>query len=145
MVTFHPFPRLPAELRARIWEMTIEPRIVDVQIRFKKDTTTVPHSSYGPFLSSPTPVPGPLQTCREARYGRLYHGTFSNLAIANGAPKDSERRYVWLNIDIDMISIGWTDFDRVKSVTHLIKRLRFERDNTGDVWCRTEAEDINTF
>jgi hypothetical protein len=32
MATFHPFPRLPAELRIQIWEMTVEPRVVDVRL-----------------------------------------------------------------------------------------------------------------
>jgi hypothetical protein len=28
--TFHPFPRLPAEIRAIIWELSLEPRIVEI-------------------------------------------------------------------------------------------------------------------
>jgi hypothetical protein len=32
MSTFHPFPRLPLELRLAIWEMTVEPREVEVCI-----------------------------------------------------------------------------------------------------------------
>ncbi|KAH7631169.1 hypothetical protein B0T09DRAFT_131270 [Sordaria sp. MPI-SDFR-AT-0083] len=31
--TFHPFPCLPWELRARIWELTISPRTVHIQVK----------------------------------------------------------------------------------------------------------------
>ncbi|KDN63421.1 hypothetical protein CSUB01_06743 [Colletotrichum sublineola] len=30
--TFYPFPHLPAELRSRIWELIVEPRVVDVRV-----------------------------------------------------------------------------------------------------------------
>lgn len=144
MATFHPFPRLPAEIRVQIWETTAEPRIVEVRIRYKR-VTTVPHQLYGPFLFSSAPVPAPLQTCREARDSGLYHQAFSNLAIQNGAPKDTEERYVWLNFDLDMVSIGDTDFRFFKSVAQMIKRLRFERDNSDEVWYRGESAELYIF
>lgn len=99
MATFHPFPRLPFELRAQIWEATVEPRTVEVFIRYKDEI---------PRLVSTTPVPAPLQTCREARNLKLYRQEFSELLLQDQPEYKGavERRYVWLNLDIDTISIG---------------------------------------
>jgi hypothetical protein len=51
--TFHPFPRLPFELRAYIWELTVEPRIVEVRVVVKKIEGRPPVR----YLRSPTPAP----------------------------------------------------------------------------------------
>jgi hypothetical protein len=75
MATFHPFQRLAYELRAVIWELTIESRTVDVEIRYQTHV-----SQRGPFLTSRTPVPAVLQVCREARSYGLYRKTFSEIA-----------------------------------------------------------------
>jgi hypothetical protein len=61
-------------------------------------------------------------------------------------PEDSERRYFWLNLDIDMVDIGETYLDVFKPVAHMIKRLRFTRDNCDDeFWYRTESDELKTF
>ncbi|KAL0930179.1 uncharacterized protein CTRU02_214999 [Colletotrichum truncatum] len=83
MPTFHPFPRLPSELRNRIWELTVEPRIVEVRVVYHQPNPanvkgsaelgaqevdwTVKRPPPVRHLRSPTPVPAQLQTCREAR------------------------------------------------------------------------------
>jgi hypothetical protein len=122
MATFHPFPRLPFELRAQIWEATVEPRIVEVRIR---------HKDKIPRLISPTPVPGPLQTCREARNLKLYRQEFSELPQDRPRYKGAiERRYVWLNLEIDMVSIEDTLLDDLWPVSPMIKRLKFKRESS---------------
>jgi hypothetical protein len=137
MATFHPFPRLPAELRAQIWQMTVEPRF-----KTKRELGRRPFS----VLTSSTYVPAPLQTCQEARNARLYQRCFSDLAIRYGYPEDAERRYIWLNLDIDMVSIGNTDLGAFRPSAHLIKRLRFTRDNTDEDWCRgLECDELQHF
>ena len=142
MATFHPFPRLPAELRAQIWQMTVEPRIVEVCFKTKRELGRRPFS----VLTSSTYVPAPLQTCQEARNARLYQRCFSDLAIRYGYPEDAERRYIWLNLDIDMVSIGNTDLGAFRPSAHLIKRLRFTRDNTDEDWCRgLECDELQHF
>ncbi|KAH8161628.1 hypothetical protein CIB48_g6619 [Xylaria polymorpha] len=76
MAAFHPFPRLPAELRAQIWEMTVAPRIVEVRITYRASALSPDSSSTNtatvPHLVSSTPVPAILQTCQEARNQGLY-------------------------------------------------------------------------
>lgn len=72
--SFHLFPHLPWEIRSRIWELTIEPRTVDVRISHSWEDISAAvkakynHFSLGPLrLRSSTPVPALLQACREAR------------------------------------------------------------------------------
>ncbi|PHH90080.1 hypothetical protein CDD83_4588 [Cordyceps sp. RAO-2017] len=108
--SFHPFLRLPPELRSRVWAATVEPRTVDARV----DCET----SVSRLLSS-TPVPAMLQACREARNQGLYQRAFSHV---------TEPRYVWVNFEMDMISIGRSEFDFFKPEGHLIRRLKFERE-----------------
>lgn len=75
MAAFHPFPRLPYELRLLIWEMTVDPRIVKVEYR-RLDPT---HEEY--CLTSSTPVPAVLAACQEARNHGLYQKAFSEIAV----------------------------------------------------------------
>ncbi|KAL2136766.1 hypothetical protein VTI74DRAFT_1807 [Chaetomium olivicolor] len=145
MTTFHPFPRLPFELRARIWELTVEPRTVEVRVLHKR--TLVPDGApsgegrievRAPCLFSSTPVPAALHSCREARNLGLYQQAFSELSIY-------ETRYVWLNLEIDMISIGTCAFDAFKPVAHLIRRLKFERRYGDEGFYYFEATNIRSF
>ncbi|KAF7167904.1 hypothetical protein CNMCM6106_003274 [Aspergillus hiratsukae] len=118
MAAFHLFPRLPFELRARIWELTVEPRTVEVRVKKQ-------HGSWGKILhvTSSTPVPAVLQACHEARNLRLYRQAFN---FSSGV----EARYVWVNFEIDTISIGDTYFDTIEPAEQrLIRRLTFEREN----------------
>ncbi len=105
MSTFYPFPRLPTELRTHIWALTVEPRVVEVRV-VPENTLEVQR------LVSPTPVPAILQTCQEARNLGLYKQAFSEVTATKvNAAAGAESRYVWLNLDIDMVSIRKTWFE----------------------------------
>lgn len=82
--TFHLFPNLPWELRARVWELTISPRTVPLKRRFRRvslctfsdDTLRVLDTVYGGrwkhhttlnLLFTSSPIPAPLHACQEAR------------------------------------------------------------------------------
>ncbi len=148
MATFHPFQYLPFELRARIWRLTVEPRTVEVRVfyttshvpKITRKSTKAPRSRRVsvPHMTSSTPVSAPVQTCRETRNLGLYRQAFSELA-------SSEPRHIWLNMDIDMVSIGTTVFGAFKPVAHLIKRLRFERRNGDDGFYYFESKEIRSF
>jgi hypothetical protein len=75
MTAFHLFPRLLYELRMQLWEMTVEPRIVNAELTHQTPTD----QAY--YLTSSTPVPAVLQACREARNYGLYQKAFSELAV----------------------------------------------------------------
>ena len=140
--TFHPFIRLPAELRSEIWKLSIEPRIVDVEMRYNQLGEYYPRSNNDtPYLVSRTPVPAVLQTCQEARNEGLYLQAFSELAGLG----NSRRRYVWLALDIDVIDIGETPFNSFEPVASVIQRLRFERSNSEEYFYHSESRDLRIF
>ena len=124
MATFHSFPRLPVELLIQIWESTVEPRAVDVRVKMKHWNQDHSINNLPPSkrLVSSTPAPASLHTCREARYQGLYQQAFSELAASDG----SGRRYVWVNLDIDIICIGTVYTTYYKPVAPLIQRLQLE-------------------
>jgi hypothetical protein len=138
MSTFQPFPRLPLELRHQIWRSTVEPRTVEVSIDRSR-----PRTARFRFLTSPTPVPGPLQSCREARkeLQGLYQQAFFDVNTRNGP----EQRYVWINFDIDMVDIGVSEFRDFESIASKIKRLKFERENTDEFFYYTENQQLLKF
>ncbi|KAK1780860.1 hypothetical protein QBC45DRAFT_449856 [Copromyces sp. CBS 386.78] len=73
MTTFHPFPQLPWELRAQIWEMAIEPRNVFVVVApsFIDPQLYKDHPKFelwGPRMyTRNTPAPAVRHVCQEAR------------------------------------------------------------------------------
>ncbi|KAH6625881.1 hypothetical protein C7974DRAFT_209240 [Boeremia exigua] len=134
MSTFHPFPRLPYELRMQIWEMTVEPRTVHAEFT----NPIYPDRTY--YLTSSTPVPAVLQACREARNHGLYQKAFSEIAVhGRGA------QYVWVDFAIDTIDIGTSTFDSFKPVAPLIQLLRFKREMQGDWFYYQEVDDVRHF
>jgi hypothetical protein len=140
----HPFPRLPAELRAQIWELTVESRTVDVRIVQKRIPVLpdVPSTRSGlaSYLVSHTPVPATQQTCQESRNLGLYQRAFSDVYLYNGV----ERRYVWANLDIDIIDIGTTELHIFLPVASLIHRLKFARENQ-DFFFHAEVYELPRF
>lgn len=130
MNTFHPFPLLPFELRALIWQSTVQPRTVEVRVDNRG-------SYQNRHLVSSTPVPAALQACREARNLGLYERALSEIST-NG-------RYIWVNWDIDIISIGTSYFSYFHPCAPLIKRLQLERHNTDDSFYHWEVNDLDAF
>ncbi|KAK4076805.1 hypothetical protein ACCO45_012641 [Purpureocillium lilacinum] len=126
MATFHPFGRLPSELRARIWASTVESRTVE--IRYSPETGDL-------HVNSTTPVPAVQQTSHEARMQGLYQRAFAY---------GEEPRYVWVNFDVDVISIGTTYFRYLEPERLLIRRLKFERED-DESFFHFEARVLETF
>ncbi|KAJ2998177.1 hypothetical protein NUW58_g414 [Xylaria curta] len=145
MATFHPFPRLPPELRAQIWKMTVTPRVVDVRILYKFCATysdyLLRQSLVLPHLSSLTPVPAILQTCREARFQGLYQKAFSEL----DTPNSVEPRYIWTRFEVDTIHIGASTLSDFTSVAPLIQRLKFEAENSDENFLQHESRALSNF
>ncbi|KAK4137750.1 hypothetical protein BT67DRAFT_483705 [Trichocladium antarcticum] len=166
--TFHPFPRLPVELRARIWELTVEPRIVEVRVVYHDPSparVTDP-DAWTPawqakrlppmrHLRSRTPAPPPLQTCREARehLGRHPYGGYQKAlseiaatpsdgfdAVPADGPRGERARYVWLNFEVDVVSVGEeTALRDLGAVAHRVRRLRLRRCLASEAFSRTES------
>ncbi|PVI06938.1 hypothetical protein DM02DRAFT_638313 [Periconia macrospinosa] len=122
MATFHSFPRLPYELRAQIWEYTIEPRTVQLKMK-RRDPR---------YFTSATPVPPLLQVCRETRYYGRYQMSFSI-------------RYVWLCPEIDIIDIGEACFGDFQAIAHLFRRLKFKREESDDFYYHAQVRELGMF
>ncbi|KAF1937319.1 hypothetical protein EJ02DRAFT_515300 [Clathrospora elynae] len=183
MSTFHPFPRLPLELRLAIWEMTVEPREVEVRIvrptpedpreamnphprdwiyinsfRFEEAMRDVPTSTragrkarrkarqewkpYQPHVHMvSSTIPAALHTCREARK----HGLYQQISLDVDEQHPTDRRYVWLNLDIDLINIGTSHLNYFIPIAPSIKRLKFSRAYTDEWWCYYEKDLLPRF
>ncbi|PVH94049.1 hypothetical protein DM02DRAFT_721470 [Periconia macrospinosa] len=136
MATFHPFPRLPFELRVQIWEMSVEPRTVQLRKKHRD-----PRYYRHPLWTSTTPVPAVLQVCREARYHGLYQMSFFSDVLA----PDLVPRFVWVNLEIDIIDIGEALFEDYQSIAHFFRRLKFTREESNEVYYHWEVHDLRMF
>lgn len=94
MSTFHPFPRLPLELREWVWELSLEPRTVRVS-KNPIDKETARIFCYQPPPALPQPV---LHACAESRSYLLCYYTKA-FADLDGT------KYHWINLDVDSIQI----------------------------------------
>ncbi|KAK6207363.1 hypothetical protein LQW54_007192 [Pestalotiopsis sp. IQ-011] len=141
MSTLHRFPLLPPELRHLVWSLAADPRIVEVRVM--PDNPGEVNR-----LISWTSTPAVVQACQEARYYGPYKKAFTELcppkvvssdALRIGSPyvivaADRPRRhYVWLNFDLDIISIGLNPIKPFSPVASSIQRLMFES-RRGPAW-----------
>ncbi|KAK7999611.1 hypothetical protein PG990_012211 [Apiospora arundinis] len=88
MSTFHPFPRLPLELRQSIWTMAIEPRLVR-------------HKDFSGRKR--TPPPPLLGVCCEARSFLLQHSYTKAFISSDSA------QYHYVDFEVDTISLAQCD------------------------------------
>ncbi|KAH7412382.1 hypothetical protein BKA64DRAFT_658747 [Cadophora sp. MPI-SDFR-AT-0126] len=107
MATFHPFSRLIPELRAQIWALAVENRVVRVKL--------------GKAFYSPSPVPAVTRVCRESRACCAYRQDFN---VGSGG------RHIWVNFDYDIIHVQASKLFLLPKES--IKHLRVELvDNEG--------------
>ncbi|OPB42358.1 hypothetical protein A0O28_0034750 [Trichoderma guizhouense] len=112
--TFHPFPRLPFEIRSQIWALAVYPRLLHIRITPKPDTR-----GYFDYASM-IPQAELMHVCRESRQLAPYRKAFFTTL-----PGDCEARYIWVNFDEDMISIQDEKMERLFPHAADIQRLRF--------------------
>ncbi|KAH0525261.1 hypothetical protein TsFJ059_007652 [Trichoderma semiorbis] len=112
--TFHPFPRLPFEIRSQIWALAVYPRLLHIRITPKPDTP-----GYFDYASM-IPQAELMHVCRESRQLAPYRKAFFTTL-----PGDCEARYIWVNFDEDMISIQDEKMERLFPHAADIQRLRF--------------------
>ncbi|KAK7984707.1 hypothetical protein PG996_006055 [Apiospora saccharicola] len=99
-------------------------------------------------------VPAALHTCREARSLGLYQrdgsevfATFAALS-AEGVTILIEPKfppYLWLNWDIDIVSVRTTPLHLLLPVAPRVKRLRLERHDTAADFFRSEGDHLAEF
>lgn len=145
MTTFHPFPRLPYEIRAIIWALAVEPRIVDVRaisgsrlprgFLYSADPEKEVMDPYMPVLP-----PAMLHTCQEARQQNIYQKVF----YPDSTTHQPQGRYTWIHYETDMIDIGLGYLETIHHISFAIRRLRLHRENS-EFWFWTESKDLENF
>ncbi|CRK30699.1 hypothetical protein BN1708_015838 [Verticillium longisporum] len=128
MTMFHPFSRLPTELRLHIWNLAAEPRrvmILGISCYSYEGGAMVGHE----LFTSRTPVPAVLHACCEARQLPSYRKAFASQFAS--AP-ESKQDYVWVDFAADTIqcseSLVWFSPEE----RPLIRHLRMEVYNHED-------------
>ena len=92
MATFHIFPHFVPEIRAQIWALATEDRVIRVK-----------ESNWGWWSRSP--VPAVTRVCRESRnYCSYQKGFFEARSFV------ATERYIWVNFDHDTIHVRSTVF-----------------------------------
>lgn len=115
-LTFHPFPRLPLELRQQIWALSMEPREVVIGAK----------GYLGPGLHG-TPPPPLLLACAESR---SYIQQFYTKSFLRDRRKPSEGpKKLWINLDLDDLKMMEYDFPKFSAIP-LIQRLTVVTDDT---------------
>ncbi|KAK8000935.1 hypothetical protein PG991_013157 [Apiospora marii] len=104
MFPFHPFPRLPLELRQRIWAMAIEPRLV-----------VVAHEDY--IGRKRTPPPPLLGACSEARSFLLQHYYTKAFMSSDSA------QYHYVDFEVDTIHLDQFELGKYPREQHWIQQL----------------------
>jgi hypothetical protein len=138
MATFYPFPRLPHELRVLVWLLAANPRTVQINPKHESRLTRDgKYSSEIASLVSPTPVPAALHACREGRRHNAYEKLFYS--------DQPERRYIWVNFDLDTLDVGTSPLACLEHSGSRIRRLRLERDYYCDSWFYDEAPRLAWF
>ncbi|KAF3798613.1 hypothetical protein GCG54_00010765, partial [Colletotrichum gloeosporioides] len=130
-----PLFKPPAKLRAHIWELTIEPRIVEVRECIH---------GQGPInVRRPGSGAQTLQTCHEARVHQTKHADdeYRYGKTLGGDP--GRERYVWFNFGSDMLSIGDIDLQEFLAVDYQICRLRLRRNLDDEYLSRIESISID--
>ncbi|KAJ4858360.1 hypothetical protein T069G_06627 [Trichoderma breve] len=100
--TFHPFSRLPTELRLKIWQLSLpSPRLVSVQcgVDISAFARPPPDSPEYTGCTSPTRIPVSLQVCTESRAEAL-KSYQPSLGFFRGDG------LVYFNYDIDILYFG---------------------------------------
>jgi len=132
---FHPFPRLPLELRHQIWEFCVAPREVII----------VGHGSYFRHGRQASPPPPLLLASAESRsYCQKFYTKAYLLDEPNPAP--GILKYSWINFDLDDIYMNAEDFTTFSAIP-LAQRLTLVSGDgdyffyhVGHILTRTQAK-----
>jgi hypothetical protein len=86
-------------------------------------------------------IPAALHACREARN----HGLYQQVSMDVDEPHTSDRRYVWLNLEIDLLDIGTTYLMYFVPIASSINRLKFSREAADEWWYNHEKDTLSIF
>ncbi|KAH8204565.1 hypothetical protein TruAng_001194 [Truncatella angustata] len=130
MYTFHPFPRLPLELRRSIWEMSVEPRVVVINKTVVNGIAQI----YGDYFWSPTRVPSALHACSESR-------SYLQNSYSKAFKTRTHPHYIWTDFDNDTIWAKPGYLLEIVEEWNSIRQLTIECGNFDRFW-HYDMEDV---
>lgn len=161
MPSFHFFPLLPAELRIKIWHMTVEPREVpvtcwkgnarhkgptlDVYLKMIPGVSTNRVLENKPFLPQELYAashlkPSLLDVCQESRAVALKW--YERIILT----EDSNASYAWINYDIDLLSFEEEeDYECFIYCGPRVKRVKFPAQIDDEYWFHTKSNGMGYF
>lgn len=102
MATFHPFPRLPYELRILIWSLAYEHRTINLWPALSRGRLR-----YGmQVVFCAAPVPPVVQACREARANTHYERRFRDIRTTTYWGHHMPDEYLWCNFATDTFVVS---------------------------------------
>ncbi|KAI1353219.1 hypothetical protein F5Y01DRAFT_63619 [Xylaria sp. FL0043] len=123
MSTFHPFPRLPLEIRQQIWDLSVEPREVAIGQPLRRRRR-----------SQPPPL---LQACSESRswIQRRYTKFFETKTTParEGQPKQDCLIYSWVNVNTDTVYCDQCALEKVANGLPFVRWFIIEVDDP-ELW-----------
>jgi hypothetical protein len=119
--TFHPFPKLPIELRLRIWNLTMEPRV----IRAKWDNDFDDKDCKQIYVLAAGPVPRALLASKESRDEAKRRYCLVKSRLPFHSRYSCEENSIWINLDID--TIYFVNFPATKSFLSWMRRVSNKR------------------
>ncbi|KAH7363932.1 hypothetical protein BKA65DRAFT_125313 [Rhexocercosporidium sp. MPI-PUGE-AT-0058] len=134
--TFHPFSRLPKEIRIQIWRAhltSMEPRTLTIRSDYPNNFTRPLQ-----YFRSSNPVPSVLHICRESRLEAL---SFYVAAFTNG----SSPRFTWTNFHFDTINLTEWDLCKLSQLDKTRMRQMIVESISADYFhgeCRGEFKDM---
>lgn len=135
-ISFEPFPRLPAELRLKIWSLaltSLPPQTFGITTR----NIRKPHKHHITIIHATTPPPSLFHANQEARLKALEHYSqipstkISTLRSAQDYPPDN--KYVFINFSIDIFSVERISYDIPYDPSEALKRIQHLKTVAKDV------------
>ncbi|KAI0803397.1 hypothetical protein GGR55DRAFT_663122 [Xylaria sp. FL0064] len=124
MSTFHPFPRLPLEIRQQIWDLSVEPHEVAIGELLRRRRR-----------SQPPPL---LHACSESRswirrkYTKFFESKKS-MPACEGQPKRDCPIYSYVNVNIDIVYCSQYALENVATGLPFVRWLIIEV-NDPELW-----------
>jgi len=110
-VTFHPFPRLPLELRQAIWKLCVPHRVIDLDEKYQNYYELSPRcTGWQSHLKNARP-PRLSRVCQESRAVCMQRApNVEEVDVwPRGSREDHPKRYFWINPSNDIVHMNVGD------------------------------------
>ncbi|KAJ3489465.1 hypothetical protein NLG97_g5989 [Lecanicillium saksenae] len=137
------FGSLPYEIRAMIWSLAVQPRMVPVHLRSRLGERCLRNnkSSRSGYFVSPAVVPGVLHACHESRDLAIRTRQYEKLTPF----RCRQEPYVWVNFDLDIVDIGQLALVYFEDAAEQIRRIRLTVEIDSPWWRHDQRYYLHSF